>query len=172
MVPANWWFTYNKQTLHDKLKSLKLLLTTMIADQPSIREEDESVGASRAAVVGLTNDIDETKVDANEEDDGAQPTFQLAQQRSSVGGKAPRSHFDNDDETIKAGSEGDDMSEDVDIVIVEEPKKINKFVQSNLKEKLTQVESKKVKNVASTSSSSPTTGKKVKFFKFLLPMKM
>ena len=90
-VTHTWWAAYTKKGTSDKLKAVKALLGPLIVEMPSLNEEDESVAASRAAMTGLQTSLGETPTGADEEEEEPPATFQMAQTRPTVSGKAPKS---------------------------------------------------------------------------------
>ena len=67
-VNPTWWAKHIKMNVNDKLKGVKALLMQLVTEQPSMREDDESVSSSRVAVVGLKNAMEELPVEAEEEE--------------------------------------------------------------------------------------------------------
>ena len=61
----------------------------MITEMPPLQKDDESVVASRAAVASLKNNLEDTKTQAEEDEQEPALTFEMAQPRSTFGGKAP-----------------------------------------------------------------------------------
>ena len=161
-VTSTWWAGYAKKTVTEKLKMLKQLLSTMVTEQPPVREDDESGSSSRAAVAGLKTAMDDADVEAEEEEEEPS-TFQMAQ-RSSVGMKAPRSHGETQkgsDDDHSSDTEKGDLGDDVDMS--EQPEEKPKTKPKDLKEKLmvqTTLTKKSSSSGSTSSSSSPPAGKK------------